>query len=251
MPFSGGNSQTFSFARFNRFFDRLIFFNYFYQTNREPNPTLMRAIKFLLSIGVLILIQNIYAQDKIILKDGNVINAYVVEKSDLIVKYKLLNTTDSPVIVLRTNKIEKIIFRNGEVMDVTPDLIRMNRRFGVDAGLMMGLDSESAFYIIQTDYFITPGFNLEIAGMVDVEQDGGGLTFGFKYYFNPYTPGKLKGYAGLNCGTLDNDFQIQVPFGVNYVTKNGFDLKLGLSGLYLPGYGYYGLHAVLLLGWRF
>ncbi len=211
----------------------------------------MRTIKFLLTLGVLILFQNIKAQDKIILKNGTVINAYVIEKSDLTVKYKFANTNDSPVIVLRTNKIKRIIFRNGEVMDITPDLIRIKKRFGVDAGLMMGLDSESAFYKIQADYFISPGFNLEMAGMVDVEQDGGGFTLGLKYYFNPKNPGKLKGYAGLSFGTLDDDFQIRVPFGINYVTKNGFDLKLGLSSLYLSRYGYYGLYAELLLGWRF
>lgn len=66
-----------------------------------------------------------------------------------------------------------------------------------------------------------------------------------------YNPKRLKGYAGLLVGSIYEDFLIQVPFGINYIGKSGFDLKFGLSGFYVPSFSGYGIYLELLLGWRF
>lgn len=210
----------------------------------------MKTIKYLMILSAFIMIQNLMAQDKIVLKTGEIIDALVIEKSDKDIKYKIIDSDDSPIIILKTNKVEKITFRNGQEMDIVPDLIRMDKRFGINGGLMFGLGAESAYYKLQADYYITPGLNLEFNGLIEVE-DGAGMTVGAKYYFDPYNPKKLKGYAGLMVGSIYEDFLIQVPFGINYIGKSGFDLKFGLSGLYVPSYSGYGIYSELLLGWRF
>lgn len=207
-------------------------------------------MKYLMILVTLIVANVAQAQDQIILKSGEVIDAQVTEKSDKVIKYKIMDSDDSPIIILKTARVEKIKFRDGQEMTLTPDLIRMNKRFGVSAGLMFGLGAESAFYKIQADYFVTPGLSLELNGLIEVE-DGGGMAAGVKYYLDPYNPKRLKGYAGVLVGTLYEDFFFQVPFGISYVGKRGFDLKFGLSGMYIPSYSDYGLYSELGLGWRF
>jgi hypothetical protein len=62
----------------------------------------------------------------------------------------------------------------------------------------------------------------------------------------------LKPYAGLLGGARDDNFMLQIPVGINFTTKIGFDAKLGLNGVYTSGpYSAYVIHAELLIGWRF
>ena len=202
---------------------------------------ILSALSFVLQVS---------AQDKILLKTGETIEVLIVEKSDKEITYKVMNADDSPKVILKTNKVDKIIFRNGQEMNIVPDVIRMDKRFGLNAGLMYGLSGESAFYKLQADYYITAGVNLELIGLIEVES-GSGMTIGAKYYFDPHDPKRLKGYAGVSVGAMYEEVLIQIPVGINYIGKRGFDLKFGLNGLYLPSYYGYGLYSELLVGWRF
>jgi len=58
----------------------------------------------------LILFSISYGQDKILLKTGEEINAWIVEKSEKEILYKILDSEDSPLIVLRTYKVKKITY---------------------------------------------------------------------------------------------------------------------------------------------
>lgn len=212
----------------------------------------MKTIKYLLFLSALISFQTIKAQDTIVLNTGEAIEALVLTKSDKEIKYKFSAFSDSPIIILKPNKVEKIIFRNGTEMTILPDLIRMHKRFGANAGLIFGLGIESVFYKFQADYYISPEFNIELNGLIDAQDgDGGGMAIGTKYYFNAYKPKKLKQYAGLFVGAINNDFVIQIPFGMNYISKRGFEIKGGFNGLYVPSNSDYDIYLELLLGWRF
>ena len=203
-----------------------------------------------LAMLISLLLSNIgISQDKIFMKNGEEIVAFVVEKSDRYVKYKIMDTDNSPVIIVRTEKVEKVIFRNGKEM-ILPDLIRMNRRFGVNGGLIFGLTEESVFFTIGSDYFLTPGISVGLNGLVAAE-GGGGIELGGKYFFDPYNPRKLKGYTGMIVGVSNSQLFLQVPFGVNYIGEKGFDFKLGLRGFYAPTNNTYSLYSDLTLGWRF
>ncbi len=204
----------------------------------------------MISLSALILTLSMNAQDKILLKNGDEISAWIVEKSDKEIKYKIIDSDDSPLVVIKTGSVVKITYRNGQEMKTVPDLVRMNNRFGIGMGLMVGIGIESAFYKFQADYFVTPGISIEFDGLVEVE-GGGGMAIGAKYYFDPYSPKKLKGYAGLMLGGVYDEFFIELPFGMSYTGTKGFDLKLGFSGLYFPSYSEIGIFPELTLGWRF
>jgi hypothetical protein len=67
----------------------------------------------------------------------------------------------------------------------------------------------------------------------------------------PIIQKKVKGYAGLMLGGAYGEFFVQIPVGMSYTGKRGFDLKLGFSGIYFPSYSEFGVFSELTLGWRF
>ncbi len=69
--------------------------------------------------------------------------------------------------------------------------------------------------------------------------------------FNPYSPKRVKGYAGLMMGGAFGEFLMQIPVGMSFTGKRGFDLNLGFSGIYFPSYSEFGVFPELTLGWRF
>lgn len=209
----------------------------------------METTKYLLIFISIFLSNTILSQDKIVLKNGENITAFIVEKSEKKIKYKIMDSDNSPIIILKAEKVEKIVFRNGREI-ILPDLIRMNNRFAVRGGLIYGLSVESAFYTIGADYFVSPGISVELNGLISVE-DGGGIEIGAKYFFDPYKPTKLKGYAGLLIGASYENVFLQVPFGINYIGEKGFDFRLGLRGVYDPSNSAYSIYSELTLGWRF
>lgn len=216
------------------------------------------SLRLIITMGVrkcsLILVAVLFsgtlmAQDKIFLKNGEEITAYIIEKSEKRIIYKIMDTDNSPVIVLKTEKVEKIAFRNGDEITL-PNLIRMNKRFGVNGGLIYGLSEEAAFFKLGIDYFITPGLSLGLNGLISGE-DGGGVEAGAWYFFDPYNPRRFKGYTGLLIGASNDNVFLQVPFGVNYISERGFDFKAGLRGFYNPSISSFSLYSELTLGWRF
>ncbi len=209
-----------------------------------------RTLPLLLFFLILISITRTYAQDMIYMKSGQEIMGWVSEKSDRLVKYRLFNADDSPVIVLKSSKINKITFRNGQEEYFQPEGVRMNMRAGINGGLMLGIGEETAFYKTQIDYFLTPEWNILANWLVDVEGDGMGISAGGCYYFNPYKITKIKVYAGLTAGFTDDLF-FQTPVGLSFTSNRGFDAKLGLNGIFSPAWGGGGITAELLIGLRF
>jgi len=211
----------------------------------------MKTINFCLILCAWLFLNLVNAQDKIVFKSGEVVDGYVILKSDKEIKYKLIDSENSPIVIIKTNKVQKITYRNGVEMNIIPDVIRMDKRFGIGTGLVYLPESEAAFYKFQADYYLSQGFNLEVNGVLEMGLGTRGMFLGLKYLFDPYSPKKLKGYAGLLAGAISQDFVIQVPIGLHYVTKSGFDARLGLSGFYIPNDYGFGFFTELTIGWRF
>jgi hypothetical protein len=207
-----------------------------------------------LIFGFLFFVFSIHSQDLIFFKNGEVLNFSVLEKSDREIVYSLLDTYNSPIIRISSYSGSKIIFRNGYEMKLTPDLIRMQKRFGIGGGFML-IDYDYFILKMYADYFLSPGFSIEGNLFTSVDGDEGGITLGAKYYFAPDSPNRLKAYTGLMIGVGFEELLIQVPFGINYVGRHGFDFRLGFDMFYAPGYYYWYDGLVLLpqmtLGWRF
>ncbi len=207
--------------------------------------------KFLLIPCLFMLVLFCQAQDKILLKNGDEFNAWIIEQSECRVKFKLLNQEDSPLINLKTNRIESITYRNGLVMNFKPTGTRMDKRFGINAGLMYAIDwFDIGIFVLKGDYFLTPSLNIEANVLRGIE-GGTGMTLGANYYFNPYRNSNVKGFTGMRFGFFENGFVFQIPVGISYTSKSGFDLKLGISGLVDPKFPEYYLFSELSVGWRF
>jgi hypothetical protein len=209
----------------------------------------MKKTAVLLFILTLLFSSSLFAQDILRMKNGEQIEGYIVEQSERKISYRITDAENSPVIILKTENVEFIEFRNGLVIEL-PNLVRMNRRFGVKTGLIYGISEEASFFTIGADYFISPGFNLSLNGLIESE-GGGGAEIGAKYFFDPYKPRKLKGYTGLLLGATYSNLFLQVPFGVNYVGEKGFDFNAGLRGFYDPSLSSLSLYAEMTFGWRF
>lgn len=73
----------------------------------------MKKIIFLLSITVFT--TQLFAQDKIYRKNGQVVEAKVIEVGSTEIKYKLPDDAESPIYVLEKDRINKIEYQNGKV----------------------------------------------------------------------------------------------------------------------------------------
>jgi len=75
------------------------------------------AVLFLLMIGLCA----VHAQDMINLKDGNVIEAKVIEINPSEIRYKRFNNLDGPTIVIPTDRVLSIKYKNGVVDIINAD----------------------------------------------------------------------------------------------------------------------------------
>ena len=135
-------------------------------------------------------------------------------------------------------------------MNLDPLEYYSGKRLGINTGLMYGLFMEAAFYKIQADYAIIPEINLEIDGLIGGEGEPG-VAIGIKHYFDPYKPKKFKTYTGLMIGSAYDSFFMQIPFGLDYTARSGFNFKFDIAGHYVPEQSFAGIYLQLLFGWRF
>ena len=116
----------------------------------------------LLIITSVFLIQNINAQDKIYTKDNQELTVKIVEQTDKLIKYKLPDYEDSPILSIKNNRIEKIEYKNGLIDKLGNQNPRHYRPFGINAGMSYFLTEESGYFIVNIDYFIIPQIDLQI-----------------------------------------------------------------------------------------
>jgi hypothetical protein len=211
----------------------------------------LSGLFFLVSISVS------FAQDKIHFIDGDVLECWIIEKTPHQVKYHFNVNANSPVITQKASRIQRIVYRNGVEEWVNRDVFRMGRRLAMNVGYSSDFSLES-YFILQADYFITQNINFT-ARYYSLPWLASGLTAGFCHYFGQNRPGRIKFYSGALLGGLDGKWVMQVPVGFNYTSHAGFDIKLGISGFYvpefndefnnIPGYGF--VLPELTVGWRF
>jgi hypothetical protein len=212
----------------------------------------MRFTKFLLVAAISLVCVVAKGQDKIYLKDGKIIEAWIQEKNDKEIVYKVFNTADSPTVVVRTRMVDKIVFRNGQETSVIPQGVRMSRPFAANVGPAFTIGSENIrSFKFQVDYTVSQSLSFLLNGLLETE-GGGGMAAGAMYFFDSYRAKPVKGYASLQLGVFQGDFLFQGSFGISLATTKGFDLKFGLSSMtiYKLDFDTY-IMPEILIGWRF
>jgi len=215
----------------------------------------MNKILLTTLISIICLNFSLSAQDKILFKNGTEVKGWVIETSEKEIKYRIMQSEDSPLVIMNINNIDKIEYRDGQIINYTPNQARMKRRLGLNVGAMLA--SENGIGKVQIDYFYSPAINFELNVLISPDEyyPDKGLSVGSKYYFSPYSSSGFKGYTGLLIGVLNDDFSMQVPFGISYTANCGFDLKLGVNTLIYPNKPDYRsklyIFGEILVGWRF
>jgi hypothetical protein len=189
-------------------------------------------MKKLIWLGLFIVTSTVcIAQDKIHFHSGEVLDCWISEKTPINVKYRLISDQASPNITVRTSKVLKIEYKSGQVEWITRDTHRMGKRLALNVGIISDIGYDFLF-LLQADYFITPKINFT-ARYYTFPGDINGIAAGFCHYFGSGN-NKIKLYSGLLLGGIDGEFFVQMPVGLNFTTKSGFDVKLGVSGFYVP-----------------
>jgi hypothetical protein len=182
------------------------------------------------------------AQDMIVLKDGDMIEAKVIEISQIEIRYKRLDNMDGPMFVIPTANVQSIRYENG-----THEL---------NLGIMYGRESQQ----IQPDKFIF-GINANAGGAlgyiwegpsgfgINVELGKGKFNseinlmfptggFGTLFTFNGFWPSRIGGFylgGGIGFSIFESsywsDTALSLPVGLNigykFVTKSGLYFRTG------------------------
>jgi hypothetical protein len=166
----------------------------------------MKPFFFFTVVFLLAGICSVAAQDLIILRDGDIIEAKVMELSPAEIKYKRFDHLDGPTVVIPANNVLSIRYENGRVEIINADPTNVSKttandpnrfRFGINAnaggalGYIWGGASGAAINI----ELGKGNFNSEINLIFPI---GG---FGSLFTFNGFWPSKIGGfYLGGGIG---------------------------------------------------
>ena len=205
----------------------------------------------LLILPVALIIQNLYAQDKIFTKDNKELTVKIVEQTDKLIKYKLTDYDDSPILSIKNKRIEKIEYKNGLIDILGNQNPRHYRPFGINAGMSYFLTEESGYFITNMDYFIIPQIDFQIN--IGLEFGGGKyFSIGSRLHLNSdYSETKFTPFTGLLVGAEYGDKFLQIPLGLNYIGKNGFNASFSLNELIFLNDPWESTFFELTVGWKF
>jgi hypothetical protein len=218
-----------------------------------------------ISIFFIIYFISIHAQDTINLKNKKVIHAYITEKSDTKIKYKTDSIHAYTTYSTNLSKVKTIHYGNGEVDLLSSQNPRSIFPVGIDVGYGVPM------FLVSIDYFVTPNLSTEINfKYMHYYKYRNTFSVGGKYWFaNKYGKSGFSPFAGLffTKWSIRNDYEDrynrpewsvhylpEVPIGISYITKFGFQ-----TSLQLDNHLYSVLNKLVILpecielriGWRF
>jgi len=195
--------------------------------------------------------QNVLCQDKINTKDKNQLNVNIIEQTDKVVRYKMSDYEDGPVISLNSNRICRIEYKNGFIDQMGYQNPRKSRPLGISAGAALELSGGGGMFSATVDYFIIPQIDLEVnAGSSGVS---GGFYFsaGGRFHINSnYSVKKMTPFTGVLLGSNYGDEFVQIPFGINYLAPSGFNTSISINRM-IGFTSWYSTFAELRAGWKF
>ncbi|MBK7713367.1 MAG: hypothetical protein IPJ37_22380 [Bacteroidales bacterium] len=209
----------------------------------------MRRIVFLLLITLPI--QFTYGQDIISIRDKKQLNVKIIEQRDKAYMYRMPDYEDGPLLMIRTNRITKIEYKNGFTDLMGYQNPRKTRPLGISAGYAAELTSGGALFSATLDYFVMPQVDIEVnIGTSDLS---GELYYaaGGRFHINSkYSERKLTPFTGILAGSYYGDGFVQIPAGINYLTGMGINASLSINEM-ISFKSWQAIFLELRLGWRF
>ena len=205
---------------------------------------------FLLILISAIAFQIVTGQDVINTKDNQQLNVKIIEKNNKQIKYRMIDYEDGPMISMNNNRISKIVYKNGVVDLMGNQNPRKNKPFGISAGIALWLPEEGGMFLSTLDYFIIPQVDLEINIGTDLD-DGFYFSAGSRFHLNTnFSDNRLTPFTGLLVGSEFGDGFFQIPIGLNYIFKPGFNTSLSLNQMFFFD-SWQVTFLELRIGWKF
>ena len=174
------------------------------------------------------------AQDKIETKDNRQLDVRILENTGKVVKYKMSDYSDGPVITLKARRIEKIEYKNGVVDLMGNQNPRKAKPLGISIGGGKWVSSTGLMFTASMDYFITPQLDMEVNIGTD-SQKPFYLSAGPRFHLNSsYSDNRLTPFTGALFGYEYGKEFVQIPLGVNYIhklSKLNFNFSLSVNEL--------------------
>jgi len=191
------------------------------------------------------------AQDLIVLRDGNMIEAKVVEISPTEIRYKRSDHLDGPTIVISADKVLSIRYQNGKVENINANTGQKNTQ-AKPVDTTPPIDPDKFIFAMSANpgsflMFAAPSlcfefgkghFNSEVHLIFPIFGGFGGLAT-----FNYFWPNRVGGfYLGGGCGGIFGMFPtVGLNIGWKFVTRSGVYFRTGtyLGAIYYYGLGFY------------
>jgi len=211
----------------------------------------MKQSTVIILLGLFIL-QQAFGQDKIVTNDKKELQVQIVEKSDRLVRYKMLDYDNSPLITIKSNSIQKIEYKNGVIDLMGNENPRKDKPLGVSAGVaLMVLGNEGGMFTTTVDYFILPQIDVEL-NLGSNLYDGYYYSFGSRFHLNSnQSHNAITPFIGLLVGSDSGLSFVQVPIGLSYISKFGLQTSFSINQMQYPYSSWASIFAELRVGWRF
>jgi hypothetical protein len=210
----------------------------------------MKSIFTILLLSFIFL--NSTAQDRITIKKGQQLDVRIIEKTNKMVKYKMADYEDGPVLWIKLKRLSGIEYKNGIIDRLGYQNPRKSRPLGINAGGAFAPVGKSGFFSTTIDYFVIPQVDLEInIGTSDITSYGVYFSAGSRFHINSdNSEKKLTPFTGLLVGSNYGDGFIQIPGGFNYLTDIGINGSLSLNEMI--GFNSWLVTFIeVRIGWRF
>ena len=207
----------------------------------------MRTCLLLVLFGLIF--SSVAGQDKILTRDNKQLNVKIVENTGKLVKYKMPDYPDGPVITLKASRIEKIEYKNGVIDLMGNQNPRKDKPLGISIGGAKWISSSGLMFTSTMDYFLTSQVDMEVNMGADSQQILY-LSAGARLHINPnYSEKRITPFTGVLLGYEYNDGFLQIPIGVNYIHKAGINISLSVNEMIFTDQ--YQTIIELRGGWRF
>jgi hypothetical protein len=216
-------------------------------------------MKNCLTILLLIFVsQSVYCQDKLNTKDKKQLNVQIIEQTPKIVKYKMLDYENGPILSMKINQISSIEYKNGIIDRLGNQNPRKNKPLGINTGVVVEATDRDGMFSATLDYFIIPQIDIEINFETDLYRDLSSFSAGPRFHLNSdNSENRFTPFAGFLFGSSYEEDFFQIPVGVSFITKAGFSTSLSLNGIVnrtIHIYKYISpqrLNIEFRIGWRF
>lgn len=170
-------------------------------------------------------------QDKIDTKDNKQLNVKIIEKTGKVVKYKMPDYSDGPVLSIKTSRISKIEYMNGVVDFMGNQNPRKYKPFGISIGGGKWISSSGLMFTSTMDYFVNPHIDVEVNIGADSQQLFY-ISSGMRLHINSnYSESRITPFTGALFGYEYEKEFIQIPLGMNFIHKTGINVSLSINEL--------------------